>query len=109
MKWIRFFVLGLAASSLTACQSLYYSGMTRVQWEPMQIDGRQICCKGSYISGKEYQDLDVTVKKTGNDLDVRIHAGDVRNVETLKASGDTVGKITEGVTEGVVQGLKTLP
>ena len=99
MKIKMLFIL-TALVLLSGCQSWYYAGMTKVKFEPMELKGETVCCKGTYISGKEFQKLDVAVKKDLTGWSIRIKADDVKNVESIKAAGESMKGVIESLKPG---------
>lgn len=96
-------VLLVAGLFLGGCQGLYYGHITKVKVEPMELkDGSLVCCKGMYVSGKEFRGLDVKVVKTSNQAwTVRVTAGEVKAAEVAKIVGDTNVGIVEKIIPGI--------
>lgn len=93
-------ILILFVFAVTGCASLNNSGTTRVEMEPLMIDGNPVCCRGLYVSGKDVDRFEVSLERKDGNLSIEIR------VDKTDASGviKERGKIIEGVVGSAAQG-----
>lgn len=104
-------LLALTTLIFTGCASLDTAGVSTLSIQPIEVQGKTVCCAVEVKDGKQYASVKLKMQKVGEDYLLDLSAQDVEAFRGQAQAADALGTASNAAVKGaaLAVGAAALP